>query len=599
MSKEIKVKLVAQTDDAVKDIEKVGDATERVTNEAERADEAFQDMGKTVKTQTKAAKGLGSSFKAAGTALKAIGIGIIIALVAKLTQVFTSNQKVVDFFSNSMNFLTIAFNDLFNFLDENIGTVVDYFKQIFDDPVQSLKDLGTAIKENIIERFESALEVLGFLGDAAKKFFEGDFAGALESAKQAGAEWVDVMTGVDDSVNKIAAGVVSVTDAIVDYTSETYKAAEALTQMENNSLLAAAQQARLVEQFDRQAESQRQIRDNIALTVEDRIAANAKLKTILEDQEKAMLAQASAQVAAAQAQVNLNNSIENQVALTEALTNKEGVLAQVNGFKSEQIVNEIALKQELNDLNQTGADAETERRLAQLAFEESQELTAAGKLEKQRERLELENQLIDEDIAKKRELYLVGTQQRADAEAEYLAKKQNVDNQIAANEKAANEEKEADEDRLKNAKIAIASQGLNALAGLAKEGSALAKGIAASQATINTFQGVTAALSATSVIPEPFGTILKFANAAAIGISGISNVKKILATQPVSSSAPAGGESAPPPPPSFNLVEGTESNQIATGLANNNAKPINAFVTSTSMTSQQELDRNTERNSAL
>jgi len=599
MSKEIKVKLVAQTDDAVKDIEKVGDATERVTNEAERADEAFQDMGKTVKTQTKAAKGLGSSFKAAGTALKAIGIGIIIALVAKLTQVFTSNQKVVDFFSNSMNFLTIAFNDLFNFLDENIGTVVDYFKQIFDDPVQSLKDLGTAIKENIIERFESALEVLGFLGDAAKKFFEGDFAGALESAKQAGAEWVDVMTGVDDSVNKIAAGVVSVTDAIVDYTSETYKAAEALTQMENNSLLAAAQQARLVEQFDRQAESQRQIRDNIALTVEDRIAANAKLKTILEDQEKAMLAQASAQVAAAQAQVNLNNSIENQVALTEALTNKEGVLAQVNGFKSEQIVNEIALKQELNDLNQTGADAETERRLAQLAFEESQELTAAGKLEKQRERLELENQLIAEDIAKKRELYLVGTQQRADAEAEYLAKKQNVDNQIAANEKAANEEKEADEDRLKNAKIAIASQGLNALAGLAKEGSALAKGIAASQATINTFQGVTAALSATSVIPEPFGTILKFANAAAIGISGISNVKKILATQPVSSSAPAGGESAPPPPPSFNLVEGTESNQIATGLANNNAKPINAFVTSTSMTSQQELDRNTERNSAL
>jgi hypothetical protein len=599
MSKEIKVKLVAQTDDAVKDIEKVGDATERVTNEAERADEAFQDMGKTVKTQTKAAKGLGSSFKAAGAALKAIGIGIIIALVAKLTQVFTSNQKVVDFFSNSMNFLTIAFNDLFNFLDENIGTVVDYFKQIFDDPVQSLKDLGTAIKENIIERFESALEVLGFLGDAAKKFFEGDFAGALESAKQAGAEWVDVMTGVDDSVNKIAAGVVSVTDAIVDYTSETYKAAEALTQMENNSLLAAAQQARLVEQFDRQAESQRQIRDNIALTVEDRIAANAKLKTILEDQEKAMLAQASAQVAAAQAQVNLNNSIENQVALTEALTNKEGVLAQVNGFKSEQIVNEIALKQELNDLNQTGADAETERRLAQLAFEESQELTAAGKLEKQRERLELENQLIAEDIAKKRELYLVGTQQRADAEAEYLAKKQNVDNQIAANEKAANEEKEADEDRLKNAKIAIASQGLNALAGLAKEGSALAKGIAASQATINTFQGVTAALSATSVIPEPFGTILKFANAAAIGISGISNVKKILATQPVSSSAPAGGESAPPPPPSFNLVEGTESNQIATGLANNNAKPINAFVTSTSMTSQQELDRNTERNSAL
>jgi len=322
MGKEVKVKLVAQTDDAIKDIDKVTDATGRVTEEAEKATDQFDEMGKTVKAQTKGAKGLGASFKMAGAALKAIGIGIVIALIGKLTAVFSANQKVADFFSNTMNFLTIAFSDLFSFLDNNVGTVVDYFKEIFDDPVQSLKDLGNAIKENIIERFESALEVLGYLGDAAMKFFEGDFKGALESAKEAGAEWVDVMTGVDDSVNKLAEIAVIAGEAVSNYASSTWDAAESLTALENNSLLAVAAQARLVEQYDRQAESQRQIRDNIALTIEERIDANNKLKQILLDQETAMLAQGAAQVAAAQAQVNLNDNIENQVALIEALTNQ-------------------------------------------------------------------------------------------------------------------------------------------------------------------------------------------------------------------------------------------------------------------------------------
>ena len=155
------------------------------------------------------------------------------------------------------------------------------------------------------------------------------------------------------------------------------------------------------------------------------------------------------------------------------------------------------------------------------------------------------------------------------------------------------------EEQVKNAKIAIAGQTLNILGSLAKEGSALAKGIAASQATINTIQGVTAALSATSVIPDPFGTILKFVNAAAIGVSGAINVKKILATKPVTTSAPGGDRGGgAPPAPSFNLVSGTASNQIATSIQGQN-KPIKSYVVSKDVTSNQELDRNIERNSAL
>ena len=153
-------------------------------------------------------------------------------------------------------------------------------------------------------------------------------------------------------------------------------------------------------------------------------------------------------------------------------------------------------------------------------------------------------------------------------------------------------------EQVKNAKIAIAGQTLNIIGMLAKEGSDLAKGIAASQATINTFLGVTSALSAPSTIPEPFGTILKFANAAAIGISGAINVQKILATKPVETSAPSGGAGGrAPAPPSFNLVQGSASNQISNSLQTQ--EPVRAIVVSRDVTSAQEANRNSENNSTL
>ena len=156
------------------------------------------------------------------------------------------------------------------------------------------------------------------------------------------------------------------------------------------------------------------------------------------------------------------------------------------------------------------------------------------------------------------------------------------------------------EEQIKNAKIAIGNQTLNILGTLATEGSELSKGIAASQATINGFQGVTAALAAVSTIPEPFGTALKFANAAAIGASSAINVSKILATDPITtgtaggSAAGGGGISAP----SFNLVEGSASNQIADSV-NQGTQPVKAFVVSGEMTTRQQLDRNIEVNASL
>lgn len=156
------------------------------------------------------------------------------------------------------------------------------------------------------------------------------------------------------------------------------------------------------------------------------------------------------------------------------------------------------------------------------------------------------------------------------------------------------------EESLNNAKVNLANQTFDILSQLSKEGSALSKGIAASQATMNTYQGITAALSATSVIPDPIGSALKFANAGLIGVQGFLNVKKILATKPVETSAGGGGSpgggggiSAP----SFNLVQGTNANQIASSISEQ--RPVEAFVVASKVTTQAGLDRNIVKEASL
>jgi hypothetical protein len=135
-------------------------------------------------SSSKAAKGI----KGIGNAIKAAGIGLAIAAFTKLVDVFNENQKVADFFNTTFEVLSLTFNDFFKFLDQNVGTVINYFKGLFENPVQSLKNFGQAIVDNVIERISSALDALGFLGEAVVKVFAGDFAGAAESAKDAGKE---------------------------------------------------------------------------------------------------------------------------------------------------------------------------------------------------------------------------------------------------------------------------------------------------------------------------------------------------------------------------------------------------------------------------
>ena len=382
MAIEKTVNINVDSKDAVKGIENINYELNQVDKGAAKAE--------------KGVGGISKGFKGLGTAIKAAGIGLVIAALGKLAEVFNQNQKVADAFNTVFEAVSIAFNDFVNFIVDNGGAVVDFFKAIFENPLESVKALGASIKANIVERFESFLDTLGYLASAVKKVFSGDFAGALDDVKNAGKESLDVLTGVNDTFDKGAEFVEKNKDAIKGYITETVKAAKENVNLANAAELAAAQQSLLVEKYDIQAEQLRQIRDEERNSIEDRRKANDQLLEVLAEQEKAMLAQADAQLRSAQAELNKNASIENQVALTEALANKQGVLAQIEGFRSEQKANDLALDREEVELTNTKLESESKLSIERQRFNAEQIEDEVQRLEalKQIDLLEAEQEAI-------------------------------------------------------------------------------------------------------------------------------------------------------------------------------------------------------------
>ena len=278
----ITLQLDADISMAIKDFEKVDESIQGLNDELVTTKKGFKGLTGGAKLAQKGIKGI-------GTALKGAGIGLAVAAFALLKDIFKENQVVTDAFKTAFEFLSIAFNEFANFVINNFSVVTDFFKAIFEDPLGSVKSLGLAIKNNIIDRFNSLLDTLGFAGTAIKKLFEGDFAGAAESAKQATLSLVDTIGIVDTET--LTKGFNAVSNGVKNYVIETGKAAAANVELGKQAEIAAVRQQGIIESFDLQAEKLRQVRDEERNTIDERIEANNKLKATLDEQEEAMLKQ--------------------------------------------------------------------------------------------------------------------------------------------------------------------------------------------------------------------------------------------------------------------------------------------------------------------
>ena len=169
------------------------------------------------------------------------------------------------------------------------------------------------------------------------------------------------------------------TVAIVDYTKETFKTAGAITKVNNAAKLAEIEYAKLNAQFLRDAEIQRQIRDDVSKTFAVRIQANKDLGVVLAEQAEAQKAQLQIQIDAAQAQISINDSIANRVALGQAENAMLELKETITGQISEQLTNQTALEEELRvgreqSLAEGSSGLERELEELRLAYEEKKRL---------------------------------------------------------------------------------------------------------------------------------------------------------------------------------------------------------------------------------
>lgn len=571
------------------------------------------------KTADSAKKG-GGAFSSLGSALK--GLGILTAVEAAFgvfKETLGKNQKVADLMTTSMNFLTKVFNDLVDFLSNNIGSVVEWFKQIFENPVESLKAFGDAIKDNIIERFNSFLETIGYLGTALKKLFTGDFKGAVDSVKEAGKEMLDVMTGVDDSVSKIG----KVIDKVVDYTAKTWKAADAQTALANTAKLSAAELQGLVEHYDRLAEQQRQLRDDETLSIADRIAANNKLGEILQQQQKAMLALANTRIASAQADLAANKgNIDMQVALTEALNERKAILAQITGLESEQKVNAVALAKEELEMNRAllesnnAIEFEKRKAVADTIQNERQKLNALKAIRDEERDVELAR--LQENI----DLTNQGTQARIEAQISYNEKKleldlaeiefkkqmSDLDKQDLINQQAMNDAKLASQMQFAQGVGQVFTQ----LSGLFEQGTAASKAAALADIVIGTGVGFVQGLDiaqkgAKATGPAaPFAFPIFYATQIAAVLGAVGKAKNILSQ--VKGGGSVGGSISAPTTSASNTSAPVLPQAISTTLSSSTIQSIGnaaaggvnrAFVLDTDIKDNQERQARLQRAARL
>lgn len=576
------IELEAKTDKAIEGIEELQKQIQELNNQVV---DSTKKTEKGLKNVESASKTVSKGLRAIGTSIKAIGIGLLLEAFNFFKETLGQNQKVLDLFNTTFEAMSLAFNDFINFIDSNFGKVIDFFKSIFEDPLQSLKDLGNAIKENLIERFNSAIDMLGYLASAVVKVFKGDFKGALEDAKNAGKEYIDTLTGVNNTVDRATEFIVKAAEATADYAKKTIEAASAIVELNKQAEVAKVIQQGLIETYDRQAEKLRQVRDDERNTLEERIQANNDLKAVLDEQEKAMLKQVDLQIRSAQAQYNKNKNQENYIALLEATQEREAVLAQIEGFRSEQLANDLALSREAFELQLALKEGIVERAVAENEFNANFIQSEVARLEAikaaSQEEARIREALLRDNLARTK----FGTQAQIDAtNALFDFQQQN-----------AQQQKELDRD-IAQAKLNVLSSSLGSIAGLLGENSKFGKGIAITQAIIDTYVGANKALSQGGI----FGII----GAAGVIATGIANVKKIASTQAPetpSFAAPTGGTPTPalPAPPQVNTVGASGVNQLAQTINQQSKQPIKAYVVAGEVTSAQSLERNAVKEASI
>ena len=545
-------------------VEKAEESMSDLNKEVGKSKKGFEETGKAQRDAAKGSGILNKGVKAVGTAFKAMGIGLVVAGLKFLFDALSRNQKVMNAVNTVIGAISIVFGNV-------VTAVVDVVEQVSkaSNGFEGLKSVMSGLLTIAITPIKLAFYEIQLALQLAQLGWEKSFFGGGDEAKikeltagiaetslaikETATDAADAGKDIVDNLGKAASEIGQVVTKSVDGISKisidaAIEQAETNVALKNSAEIAAAQQGLLVEKYDRLAEKQRQIRDEERNSITDRIKANDDLGVELEKQEKAMLSQAALQVKAAQAQFDTNGQIEDEVALIQALANEAGVLAQIEGFRSEQKVNDLGLNRELLQMNAALGQSESDLAYARALFDAEMIENKVKSLEAIKE-LE-ENRMQDEMLRLEGivELANAGTQAEIDAiialdQFKEASRQANIKaNADLVNATAEQNKKINDNDKeLQTQRVDLALSTLNALGGLVtafakgdeesqRKAFELNKAFGIGQAIISTSVGVANALTAGGN-PLKLATGAQFVEAGIVAATGAAQIATISKTQ--------------------------------------------------------------------
>jgi hypothetical protein len=588
MAKEVlELTVKSNIGEVTKETDDLGKSIGKASDETKDLDKRLEETGN---SGSKGFRAIGTAVKGFGMALKAAGIGLVIGLFVSLKESLERNQKVMDTVNTIMGTISTTFNQVANVLVEVFNWTTKSTDR-FDGLGKTLSGLVTlALTPLKVAFFELKLGVQGvqlawekWVGGAdpkkiaeLKKEINETTDSLVKIAKEAVSAGADIYNNIGDAIGEIGAIGEKAIEGISEISIKSnYELAKATTAAANSSKLAEAAIQGLIEKYDRQAELQRQIRDDETKTFAERIAANQKLGEILDEQETKMLALADTRVASAALELSANKeNVELQVAYQQALNDRAGVEAQVAGFRSEQMTNEVSLNKELGEIKKEITNATLEGIALEL-----EELKNSYEMQ-----LEMARKAGEDTTA---------------LDEKYAKDKKAIDEKYAKDKEAildAADQKEKDRKKaLQSFNVGMAQQGLQVIADAAGEGTALAKAAAIAQATISGVQGVQNAFTAANAnIPATASSFGAYpvTMAALAGVFAAANIAKI------ASGSPASPSDAPPPPstttPAPQMMSGAF--QLGGGVK---PEPIKAFVVTDEMSNSQSQLANIRRRATI
>tara|TARA_R100000951_G_scaffold15779_1_gene12422 strand:- start:2178 stop:4331 length:2154 start_codon:yes stop_codon:yes gene_type:complete len=584
---------------------------------------------------TKSIGGATKGFNLMKVAIIGTGIGALLLGILAVSKAFTSSEEGQNKFAKIMAVIGSVTGNLVTMLSD-LGMMII---GVFENPKQAIIDLKDLIVENITNRITSLIDTLGFLGSAIKKVFSGDFSGALDDAKNAGNSYVDSLTGVKNTIDKVSGSVSNLTNELI---KEGKIAAGIADQRAKADKLDRKLTIQRAEANRKRAELLDKAAQKESFTSKERIAFLTEAGQIEDEITKKEIQAAKLRLNAKVAENALANSTKedlqeeanlkaNLINLeTARLSKQKAVSAQIVGAKREEAA-EIKAINDQAKADKEAAEADEIAKAKELAALKKQIRDAEAISEQDKRDLELvkiqeqfdalilqaqENNLVTDELKLARDVALKEKQDEFD-EAD-LERKKKIADEDAKLEEQKRQQQQKTLDNLISIGGAESKFGKAMLVAkqllLAKEmimeikatlfsakQSATKTVVKSAEAGVDVASGAAKAASA-APFPANIPLIIGYA-AQAVGI--VSAIKgamkaskqatsKVGATSSSSSiSTPSSGAgSAPAAPPAFNVVGASDTNQLAEAIGGQSQQPIQTYVVASDVSTAQELDRN-------